>query len=494
ELTVVELAAQLQRGERTSRSLVEAYLARIEAVDRHGPTLRSVLETSAEALADADAADAARRAGPASLGLLHGIPVLVKDNVDTRAPLQTTAGSLALLGTPPARDAALVERLRGAGAIVLGKTNLSEWANMRSSTPTSGWSARGGLTRNPHALDRSASGSSSGSAAAVAAGLGAFAIGTETDGSIVSPACVCGVVGLKPTVGLVSRAGIIPIAHSQDTAGPMTRSVADAALVLQVLADLGASSQVVPGRPAAIPDYRAALDAQGLRGKRLGAMRGQPWLTSALESNFEEALADLRKLGATVVDVKVAGLSELGDAEMDVLLFELRADLALYLEERKVPGLRTLDDLVAFDRSHAEELSWFGQELFERSAKKGPLTAAEYRKALATCRRLARTEGIDRLSATHHLDAFVAPTNSPAWIVDVVNGDAAVGSSSTVPAVAGYPSITVPSGEVRGLPLGIMFHGAAWSEPMLLRCAYAYEQATKHRRRPTYRAHTATPS
>ncbi len=472
EATIAELAARLGRGELTSRALVARYAERIEAIDRAGPALRSVLERNPDADAIAAQLDDERRSkGPR--GPLHGIPVLLKDNIDTGDRMQTTAGSLALLGTPARKDSGVAARLRAAGAILLGKTNLSEWANIRSTRSTSGWSGRGGLTRNPYALDRNASGSSSGSAAAVASSLAAAALGSETDGSIVSPSCICGIVGLKPTVGLLSGAGIIPISHTQDTAGPMARTVADAALLLGALADR---------------DYGKALDAAGLKGARLGVMRDDAFhVSAAVMAVFDAAVADLQRLGATVLPVTIPHLADVGDAETEVLAFELKADLAAYLATRGVPGLSSLDDLVAFNRAHAaEELRWFGQEFFEKALRKGGLDTPDYLAALAKCRRLTRDEGIDALLSADKLDAIVAPTGGPAWMTDLVNGDGDSGGSSTLAAVAGYPSITVPAGFIHGLPVGLSFFAGANAEATLLRLAFAYEQATHHRRAPRY--------
>jgi amidase len=472
EVTIAELAARLARGELTSRALVAAYAERIEAIDRAGPALRSVLELNPDADAIAAQLDDERRSkGPR--GPLHGIPVLLKDNIDTGDRMQTTAGSLALLGTPARRDSGVAARLRAAGAILLGKTNLSEWANIRSTRSTSGWSARGGLTRNPYALDRNASGSSSGSAVAVAASLTAIAVGSETDGSIVSPSSICGVVGLKPTVGLLSGAGIIPISHTQDTAGPMARTVADVALLLGALA----------GR-----DYSKSLDPAGLRGARLGVLKDESFqITAAVMAAFDGAVAELQRLGATVVPVTLPSLAQLGEPENEVLTVELKADMASYLATRGVPGIATLADLIAFDRAHADrEMPWFGQELFEKALAKGGLDSPSYLEALARCRRLSRDEGIDALLAAQKLDAVVAPTGGPAWVTDLVVGDDFSGSSSTLAAVAGYPSITVPGGFFQGLPLGISLFASANAEATLLRLAFAYEQGTRHRRPPQY--------
>ena len=476
EASVSNLAARMARGDLTSRALVESYVARIEALDRAGPTLRSILELNPDAMAIAAALDEERRVrGPR--GPLHGIPGVVKDNIDTGDRMQTTAGSLALVGAPARKDADVVARLREAGAVLLGKTNLSEWANMRSTRAVSGWSARGGLTRNPYALDRNTSGSSSGSAAAVAASLAAIGIGTETDGSIVSPASMCGLVGVKPTVGLLGGAGIVPIAHSQDTAGPLARTVADAAILLGALAR---------------KDYTRGLDREGARGARIGVLRrcyGE--VSPFVEASFGAALEDLRRLGAVLIDpVEIPHAKDAGDPELDVLLFELKADMAAYLATRPEQPARTLEDLVKFNVAHAvEEMPWFQQELFEKAVAKGGLDSPAYLEALAKCRRIMRDEGIDAVMAANRLDALVAPTGGPAWRTDFLSGDNFNGGgSSSIAAVAGYPSVTVPCGSLAELPLGISILGTARTEETLLKIAYAYEQATQHRKPPTYRA------
>jgi amidase len=488
EATIAELAEKLQRRELTSVDLVDRYLTRIGALDRSGPSLRSVLELDADARTVAGKLDEERRTrGPRSP--LHGIPMLIKDNIDTVGRTRTTAGSLALVGAQPAQDAEIVARLRRAGAVLLGKTNLSEWANIRSLRSTSGWSATGGLTRNPYALDRNPSGSSSGSAVAMAANLATFAIGTETDGSIISPSSICGIVGLKPTVGLVSRSGIVPISHSQDTAGPMTRSVADAAIVLGVLAGADprdAATGVLGGR--SMPDYAASLRTDGARGKRIGVVRNFKYIPRAAMAVFDAAVEELRRLEAVVIDpVDIGSVEKLDDPGLEVLLYELKADMAVYLATRPGLTVKTLDDVVRFNREHAaEELRYFGQELFEQATKKGGLDSPGYLEALATCRRLSREEGIDPALRAHRLDALVAPSGGPAWLTDLLNGDGFSGSSAGPAAIAGYPNITVPAGSVHGLPVGISFFGAAFSEPVLLGLAYAYEQRTRHRTKPRY--------
>jgi amidase len=477
DATVMQLQAALQSGAATSQALVDGYLARIEALDRNGPQVNSIIELNPDAPAIAAQCDRERQAGQLR-GALHGIPVLIKDNIATADRMQTTAGSMALLDARSPRDAAVVTRLREAGAVILGKTNLSEWANFRSSRPTSGWSSRGGLTRNPHALDRSASGSSSGSAAAVAASFAAVAVGTETDGSIVSPSSQDGIVGIKPTLGLISGEGIIPIAHSLDTAGPMARTVADAAALLGVLA----------GR-----DYLPCLDREGLRGKRLGVVRshfgGRNDLVSAV---VENALELMKAQGAELVDVpELPNEGNLGAARSTVMLYEFKAGIAAYLAEY-APGSphKSLADLVAFNERHRDDvMPHFGQEIFIRALGKKDLATTEYLDALATLRKLSRGEGIDRVLGEHRLAALVAPTGHPACLVDFVRGDFSLGGFSSPAACAGYPHITVPAGFVRGLPCGLSFVGTAWREPELIAIAHAYEQASHARRAPAFARH-----
>jgi amidase len=469
-------------GALTSRALTESFLARIEAID---PGLRSVLEVNPDALEIARAMDDERRAGD-DRGPLHGIPVLVKDNIDTADRMRTTAGSLALGEVTPARDAFVVERIRDAGAVILGKANLSEWANFRSERSASGWSARGGQCRNPFAPDRSPCGSSSGSGVAVSANLCAVAIGTETDGSIVCPSSINGIVGIKPTLGLVSRSGVIPVAHSQDTAGPMARTVADAAALLTVLA--GADERDAVTADARVePDYTTFLDPDGLRGARIGAARNLAGFNDRVDRLFDDALDAMRALGAEIVDpADLPHKDELDEPEYEVLLYEFRADIEAYLATLgPSQPYRTLDALIAFNREHAEEeMPLFGQEVFEKAAAKGPLTEPAYLQALATCRRLARDEGLDAAFADHRLDALVAPSNQPAWLIDYANGDHYVGGESTPAAVAGYPHLTVPMGFAFDLPIGLSFVGRPWAEGTLIRLASAFEHATAHRRSP----------
>ncbi len=486
DVSVMELQSRMARGTLDSRTLVRAYLDRIAAIDDAGPTLNAVIELNPDALRDAMALDAERRDGKLR-GPLHGIPVLLKDNIDAR-PMANSAGSLALADHRPADDAFLVARLRAAGAVILGKTNLSEWANFRSSRSSSGWSARGGQTRNPYVLDRSPCGSSSGTGAAIAASLAAVGVGTETDGSILCPSAVNGLVGIKPTVGLVSRDGIIPIAPSQDTAGPMARSVADAAVLLQAMAAVDESDPAGaanPSREAA--DYIARLDPDALRGARIGVLRkhgvsAQP----DVEAAFDRALEALKALGAELVDAEIATAGQWNDAEFEVLLYEFKHGLDAYLASSGAP-VRSLSELIEYNKAQSDrEMPLFGQELFEQAQAKGPLADGAYRDARDRARRLARAEGIDATLARQRLDALVVPTAGPAWPIDPVNGDHFTGAGYGVAAVAGTPSITVPMGEARGLPLGIAFLGPAWSEAKLVGYAYAFEQATRARKPPRY--------
>ncbi len=490
EATIATLQERMQSGALTARALTEAYLVRIEGLDRQGPTLRSVLETNPDVLAIADALDAERKAKGAR-GPLHGIPILLKDNIGTADRMTTTAGSLALSGWIPAEDSFLARRLREAGAVLLGKANLSEWANFRSSHSSSGWSGRGGQGRNPYALDRSPCGSSSGSGAAVSANLCAVAVGSETDGSIVCPSSANGIVGIKPTLGLVSRAGMIPLAHSQDTAGPMCRTVADAAALLGVLAAVDPRDPATEkGRGRAAPDYTKFLDPKGLGGARIGVARKMFGFSEAVDRLLEEALVEMKRGGAVLVDpADMPSTSPLEEAELEVLLYEFKADLNAYLAGLSHPiTIRSLADLVAYNESHrSAELPYFGQDLFLKAQAKGPLTTPAYLKALEKSKRLARKDGLDAIIRRHRLDAIVAPTGGPPWVIDLVNGDHFSGGSSTHPAVAGYPNISVPAGFIHGLPVGISLMGLAWSEPTLLKLASAFEHATRHRRPPRFR-------
>ncbi len=490
EATVAQLQEAMAAGRYTSRQLVELYVGRINAIDREGPGLRSVIELNPDALAIADGLDAERRTKGAR-GPLHGIPILIKDNIDTADRMMTTAGSLALEGSIAARDSFVAERLRAAGAVILGKTNLSEWANFRSTHSTSGWSGRGGQVANPYALDRSPCGSSSGTGAAVAANLATIGIGTETDGSIVCPSAANGLVGIKPTVGLVSRSGIIPISHTQDTAGPMARTVSDAAILLGALSGVDPRDKATAASAGkALTDYTPALRADALKGARIGVARKQYFgYHPDTDRLIDQAIADMKAQGAIIVDpADIPTAAQLDDCELTVLQYEFKADLNAYLGALgPAAKVHSLADLIAFDaRDKDREMPYFGQEIFLQSEKKGPLTSAAYRTALTTCRSRARTLGIDAVMTRLKLDALVAPTGSPAWTIDLINGDHFLGASSTPAAVAGYPSITVPAGFVYGLPVGMSFIGRAWSEPKLIGLAYAYEQATKHRKAPTF--------
>jgi amidase len=498
EATIADLQRRMETGKDTARSLAEKYLARIDALDRRGPSLRSILETNPDTLTIADQLDAERKThGPR--GPLHGIPIVIKDNIATADRMMTTAGSLALVGVRPPNDAFIVTRLRSAGAVILGKTNLSEWANFRSSHSSSGWSARGGQTRNPYALDRSPSGSSSGSAVAAAANLAAAAVGTETSGSIVSPAQANSVVGIKPTVGLLSRSGIIPIAHTQDTPGPMARTVADAALLL------GAMAAADPDDEATVPqmsagDYTRFLNPEGLKGARLGIVRKRLFGNSAEADRVTEAaIAEMKARGAVIVDpADIPTLGTFDDAALDVLLYEFKSDLSKYLSWLgPASPVRSLKDVIAFNEAHRdEELVHFGQELFLMAEAKGPLTSEAYMRARVDAWGYAGTYGIDGVMAKYQLDALVALTGGPAALIDLEKGDdrnAFLPGLSGIAAVAGYPHITVPAGYIRGLPVGISFVGRAWSEPTLIKLAYAYEQATRHRHPPTFAAAAELP-
>jgi amidase len=483
EKGVAELTQMMAAGKTSSVEITAGYLARIRAVDKK---INSIIELNPDALAIARDLDAERRAKKIR-GSLHGIPVLIKDNLDTADKLKTTAGSLALLDAPtPERDSFVVEKLRAAGAVILGKTNLSEWANFRDGASSSGWSGRGGQTRNPYVLDRNACGSSSGTGAAIAANFATVGIGTETDGSIVCPSSINGIVGIKPTVGLVSRSGIIPISASQDTAGPMCRTVADAALVLQAI--MGRD----PNDPAtsSIPEMSFSLKSDALRGARIGVARDFWGKRSDLDVVMNGALEAMKKAGAILVDVRFPNLTKLDAPELLVLQYEFKDGLEKYLRGRNAK-YKTLDDLIKFNKENAaKELPYFGQSLFESSAKKGDLNSKEYLDAVAASRQYSRDEGIDQAMNESKLDAIVAPANSPSWAIDLVNGDCFTGfvASSTPTAVAGYPNVTVPAGFIRELPIGISFLGRAWSEAALINIAYSFEQVTKARRQPKFLA------
>jgi amidase len=488
ERSIAQWQQLMESGAASAVEIALHYLARIDAIDRNGPTLRSVLEVNPDAAAiAAELDDERRRSGPR--GPLHGIPVVLKDNIDTGDRMTTTAGSLALEGHRAPADAFLVARLRAAGAVVLGKTNLSEWANARSSRSSSGWSSRGGQTRNPYALDRNPCGSSSGSGVAVAADLAAGAVGTETDGSIICPASVNGVVGVKPTLGLVSRTGIIPVAASQDTAGPMARSVADAAILLSAMAGTDPRDTATAGASAhAAPDYRAFLGSDGLRGARLGVVRSCCGKHEGADAVFERALETLRELGAEIVDgVDLSGIAAVREHEVRVMRVELKAGIDAYLRERPDAPVRSLADVIAFNAQHAERvMPYFRQEFLEMAQAEAGLDDPAYLEALAACRRIARDEGIDRALGEQRLDALVAPTGTPAWVTDPIDGDRLLGLCASPAAVAGYPHVTVPAGFVHGLPVGLSLFAGPWQERRLLAYAYAFEQAADARRPPTF--------
>jgi amidase len=490
EKTIADLQRDMVSGRRTAQSIARDYLQRIEDMDQNGPELRSVLEINPDAIAIAKSLDEERKSR-GTRGAMHGIPVLIKDNIDTHDRMTTTAGSYALEGSIPPQDAFIAKRLRDAGAIILGKTNLSEWANFRSTHSSSGWSGRGGQTRNPYVLDRSPCGSSSGSGSAVSANFSAVAVGTETDGSITCPASICGIVGIKPTLGLVSRAGIVPIAHSQDTAGPMTRTVTDAAILLTALAGVDPrDSATARSRGRSSPDYTRFLDANALKGARIGVPRDKFYgYSDATDRLADEAIALMKSRGAIIIDpANIPTAGKFDDTEYDVLLYEFKADLNKYLASLG-PGARvkSLADIIAYnERDKAREMPYFGQEIMLQAQKKGPLTQKKYIDALARNHRMSRTEGIDAVMTKHRLDALIAPVTGPAWPIDLFNGDHFVGGSTTPAAVAGYPNISVPMGYVAELPIGMSFFGRAWSENKLIALAYSYEQASKHRRPPRF--------
>ena len=488
ELSIQQLQEKMASGELTARTVTEAYLERIERLDKNGPTLNSVIELNDEALATADALDAERDMGRVR-GPLHGVPVMLKDNIDT-ADMTTTAGSLALEGSTPLQDAFLVARLRAAGAVILGKTNLSEWANFRASFSSSGWSSRGGQTKNPYVLDRNPCGSSSGSGVAVAANLCAAAVGTETDGSITCPASVNGVVGLKPTVGLVSRSGIIPISSSQDTAGPMARSVMDAAILLSAMTGVDpADGATQNSEGKALGDYARFLTTDGLQSARIGVARNLFGFHHRADAVVENALEVMKSLGAELVeDANLETKGKFEESEYEVMLYEYKHGLNAYFASLGPDApVRSLEAVIAFNRENSDKvLRYFDQKRLEEALEKGPLTDEAYLQALRDNHRLTRAEGIDAVLEKYQIDALVAPSNGPAWTTDLVNGDRYLGSSSSFAAVAGYPNLTVPAGYVDGLPVGISFFGAAYREAALLRFAYALEQATQVRQPPQF--------
>lgn len=489
EATVAELQTGMASGRHTAQSLVRKYLDRIDDIDKHGPAVNSVIELNPDALSIAAELDKERRA-KRTRGPLHGIPVLIKDNIDTHDRMTTTAGSLALGGSIPLQDSTVARKLRDAGAVILGKTNLSEWANFRSSHSSSGWSGRGGQTKNPYVLDRNPCGSSSGTGASISANLAAIGVGTETDGSVVCPSSANSLVGIKPTVGLISRAGIIPISHSQDTAGPMCRTVTDAAILLGVLT--GTDSRDSATRAAAgksFADYTKFLDANGLKGARIGVHRKAFGFNDSVDKLITDCIDIMKRRGATIIDpADIPTNGKFDDSELEVLLYEFKADLNSYLASLGPNApVKSLKEIIAFNEQYRErEMPYFGQDLLIKAQAKGPLTEKAYRDALAKDQRMSRKEGIDSVMDKNKLDALIAPTGGPAWPTDWINGDHFTGGYSTASAVAGYPHITVPAGYVFGLPVGISFFGRAWSEPTLIKLAYAFEQATKARQPPQF--------
>ncbi|MGB7282034.1 MAG: amidase [Candidatus Acidiferrum sp.] len=492
EITIAELQEGMKSGKYSARTIAEKYLERIAAVDQRGPAVHSVIETNPDALEIAEALDRERQEkGPR--GPLHGIPILIKDNIATADRMQTTAGSLALMGSKPPEDSFVAKKLREAGAVILGKTNLSEWANIRSDHSISGWSGRGGQTKNPYALDRNPCGSSSGTGAGVSANFAAIGIGTETDGSIVCPSSSNGLAGIKPTVGLVSRSHIIPISHTQDTAGPMCRTVRDAAILLGALTGVDANDKATAASEGkSHTDYTRFLDADGLRGARIGVLRKAFGFSPAVDKLMETALEVMKKQGATLVDpVEFATYGKFRKTEFLGMMYELKADLNAYLAWLGPDApVKTLKEIIDFnERNTIREMPYFGQENFYNAEEKGPLTTPEYVEAIKQNHEMAGKEGIDATMDKHKLDAIVGPTGGPAWLTDIVNGDAFGGGSSEFAAVAGYPNINVVTGFDFGLPVGISFFGRAWSEPVLIKIAYGFEQATKFRKAPRFLAH-----
>lgn len=488
EVTIDSLQKAFESGQYSSRSVTEKYLERIQQIDKAGPMLNAVIEINPDALKIADALDQERKAKGAR-GPLHGIPILIKDNIDTGDRMNTTAGSLALLGSEAPRDAFVAAQLRKAGAVIIGKTNLSEWANIRSNHSTSGWSGRGGLTRNPYALDRNPCGSSSGTGAGVSANLCVAGVGTETDGSVVCPSSANGQAGLKPTVGLVSRSGIIPISHSQDTAGPMARTVRDVAILLGAMAGADAEdSSTAASQGKGFRDYTKFLDPAGLKGARLGVARKYFGFNDAVDQLMDTLIGAMKQAGAEIIDpADIPTFGKFDESELTVFYYELKADLAAYLARRGNTAVKSLKDVIEFnERNRKLEMPYFGQDIFIKSEQKGGLDSKEYIDALALNQRLSRAEGIDFIMDKFKLDALVAPTGGPAWITDLINGDHAAGGSSSAAAVAGYPNINVTAGYLWGLPVGISFFGRAWSEPTLLKIAHSFEQMTQARKKPRF--------
>jgi len=490
EVSITDLQRHIQSGRYSAHSLVEKYVSRIHEIDKAGPALNSIIELNPDAESIAANLDRERK-DKGARGPLHGIPILIKDNIDTADRMMTTAGSLALVGSKPSQDAFVVKRLREAGAVILGKTNLSEWANFRSNHSSSGWSGRGGQTRNPYAVDRNPCGSSSGSGVAVSANLCSAAIGTETDGSVVCPSSANSLVGIKPTVGLISRAGIIPISHSQDTAGPMARTVSDAVILLGILTSQDPRDPATAeSRGKSLSDYTKFLDKDGLKGMRLGVARKYFGFNDQVDKLMSERLEDLKRLGAILIDPADIPTSGKFDAsELEVLLYEFKADLNKYLAGLGTSPVRSLKEVIDFnEKNRDKEMPYFGQDLFIKAQAKGPLTSQQYIQALRKNHLLTRTQGIDFVMKQNHLDALIAPTGGPAWPTDLVNGDHFTGGYSSASAVAGYPHITIPAGYVFGMPVGMSFFAGAYSEPKLIKMAYAFEQGTKARQPPKFLA------
>ena len=489
EYTISEIHAFMEKGELTAKKLTEMYLTRIREIDKNGPKLNAIIEINPEALKIAENLDEERKSKK-KRGLLHGIPVVIKDNINTADKMQTTAGSLAFEGHIASEDAFIVKKLRDAGAILLAKANLSEWANFRSTRSTSGWSSRGGQTLNPYSLDRNPCGSSSGSAVAVAANLCSVAIGTETDGSIICPSHINSIIGIKPTIGLVSRNGIVPISHNQDTAGTMSRTVQDAAILLSVITGIDPDDSSTSTHNYDIPsDYTKFLDPDGLRGARIGVARNFFGNSNLIDKIIEGAIEKMKELGAEIIDpIEIKNVNDLRDPEFQVLLFDFKRDLNEYLAKYgPINLLRNIDDIINYNKEHQKKvMPFFGQELFTMANEKGPITSDEYKEALEKCHRLSRDEGIDAVLKEHQLDAIVAPSGGVAWLIDYIKGDHSTGGSSSAAAVAGYPNITIPAGYVYGLPVGISFFSGAFQEPKLLKIAYAFEQSTKVRKPPVF--------
>lgn len=489
EMTIEQLQQKMASGELSSEKITELYLKRIEEIDKSGPKLNSVIEVNPDAITIAKERDEERKYLKV-IGPLHGIPVMIKDNIDTADNMQTTAGSIALDVSVAPKDSYVVKKLREAGAVIIAKTNLSEWANFRSTNSSSGWSSRGGQTRNPYMLDRSPCGSSSGSGVAVSANLCTVAIGTETDGSVVCPSSINGIVGIKPTIGLVGRSGIIPISHSQDTAGPMARTVTDAATFLGILSGIDPEDETtISSKGKALTDYTQFLDLEGLNGKRIGVDRSNFGFHEKVDGLMNLNLEVLKKAGANLIELeKITAEKFDWDDEMQLLLFEFKHDLNKYLKQRNHPQMKTLSDLIQFNEDNkASVMPYFGQEIFNMAQEKGDLNSQEYLDIKTRIDQVVRKNGIDRVMNEHQLDAILAPTTSPAWTIDLVNGDHYIGGSSSLAAMAGYPNITVPAGYVEDLPVGVSFYGAPWSEPKLIEIAYSFEQVTNYRKVPEFK-------